>query len=102
MEITSLDVLKSALGAFFKDNFYNKAIYDLRKAIKENSYYKENWKEIIFLVIDKKLATGEPLYLINNITNLPLDENTEKEAYKWLNLMLINSLGSEDAMIVEY
>ena len=45
---------------------------------------------------------GEPLYLIHNSANLPLDENTDEEAYKWLNLMLINALGSVDSMIIEY
>lgn len=102
MEFSAFEVLKSVLGAFFKETFYKDAVLKLRNAIRENAYYKDHWKEIIFLIINKKLKVGEPLYLINNVANLPLDENTDEEAYKWLTLMLINSLGTEDSMIVEY
>lgn len=39
---------------------------------------------------------------MDNDANLSIHDNTDEEAYKWLHLMLINSLGSEDAMIIEY
>jgi hypothetical protein len=98
----SLDILKSTLGEFFKDSFYREGVLKLRKSIKEREYYKTHWKDVVFLILNKGLKEGEPLTLIHKTTNLPLDENTDEEAYKWLTLMLINSLGSDTDMIIEY
>lgn len=102
MEFTSRDVLKSALGGFFKDNFYKDAVNKLRHAIREKEYYKENWENVVWLILNRELNEDEPLYLMDNDANLPLDENTDEEAYKWLNLMLINSMGGENSPIIEY
>ncbi len=94
--------LKSILGEFFRDRFYSDGIKKLRKSLSENKNYRDSWEDIIWLILNKELDKGMPLYLLHNTANLPLDENTDEEAYKWLNLMLINSLGSEDTMIIEY
>ena len=102
MQFTGKDVLKSALGAFFKDNFYEDAVIKLRRAIKENEYYGNHWENVVRLIVNQELATGEPLDLLCNSANLPLDKNTDEEAYKWLQLMLINSMGSKDTIIIEY
>ena len=40
-EFKALDVLKSALGEFFRDSFYRDAVLKLRKSIKEKDYYKQ-------------------------------------------------------------
>lgn len=101
-EVKTLDVLKGALGRCFKDSFYNDGVLKLRRSVKEIDYYKTRWKDVILLILNKGLKNGEPLALIQNDANLPLDENTDEEAYKWLTLMLINSLGSDDDMIIEY
>lgn len=93
--------LKSTLGEFFRDNFYKEAIKNLRKSLAERNDY-ERWETVIWLIINKELEAGKPLALIHNTANLPLDENTDEEAYKWLNLMLINSMGAEDSPIIEY
>lgn len=102
MESKEKEVLESVLGAFFKDNFYSDGVVKLRKAIREEEYYRDNWRGVVLLILNNELEEGRPLYLIDNIANLPLDENSDAEAYKWLNLMLINSLGSEDSLIIEY
>lgn len=102
MESKEKEVLKSVLAGFFRDNFYKDAVIKLRKSIKEKEYYREHWESVIRLIVGKGLEEGEPLYLMDNSANLPIDENSDTEAYKWLNLMLINSLGAEDAMIIEY
>lgn len=57
---------------------------------------------MVLLIINKGLDKGEPLALIHNNANLPLDANTDDEAYKWLNVMLINSMGAQDEIIIEY
>lgn len=92
--------LKSILGEFFRDSFYKEAIKNLRKSLIDSKY--ENWDKIIWAVINRELENGRPLYLMHNTANLPLDEDTDAEAYKWLNLMLINSMGGEDTPIIEY
>lgn len=102
MKFTSRDVLKSALGEFFRDNFYQDGVINLRRAVRKSSYYRENWESVVRLIIHRKLKRDEPLHLIHDVANLPLDENSDEEAYRWLNLMLINSMGSEDAMIIKY
>jgi hypothetical protein len=99
---TEVDVLKSALGAFFKERVYRDAVVNLRRAIRENGYYKDHWSEVILFVVHRRLKEGEALDVMNNDANLPLDENSDDEAYKWLTLMLINSMGGDDVMIVEY
>ena len=93
--------LKSILGEFFRDNFYKEAIINLRKSLEERNDY-DTWEKIIWLIINKELEAGVPLALLHNTANLPLDDDTDEEAYKWLNLMLINSMGGENTPIIEY
>lgn len=102
MNFTSKDILTSALGKFFRDRFYRDAVMELREGVKTIPYYRDNLESVIRLVVNKELKNEEPLSLIFQNANIPLDENTDEEAYKWLYLMLINSLGDEDAMIIEY
>ena len=102
MNLKALNVLKSALSEFFRDSFYKDGVLKLRKSLRERDYYKTHWWDIILLILNKELKTGEPLALVHNNANLPLDENTDEEAYKWLTLMLINSFGSDNDMIIEY
>ncbi|WP_344930927.1 hypothetical protein [Aquimarina addita] len=92
--------LKSVLGEFFKDSFYKEAIKNLRESLINNNY--ENWEKVVLIIVNRELEKGRPLYLIHNTSNLPLDENTDEEAYKWLNLMLINSMGGVDSPVIEY
>lgn len=47
MEFTSKEVLKSALGGFFRDNFYKDAVIKLKQAIKEKENYKNHWEGVI-------------------------------------------------------
>jgi hypothetical protein len=98
----SLNVLKSVLSEFFRDNYYRNAVIQLRKAIKNNITYRNEWVVIVRLILNKELDIGVPLNLIQNNANLLLDENNDDEAYKWLTLMLINSLGCDDEIIIEY
>lgn len=101
MQFTNRDVLKSAL-LHFLGNFYKDAVINLRRAVREDAYYKDHWEGVVRLIVNRELNTGEPLDLIAYTANLPLDENSDEEAYKWLHLMLTNSMGSEDAIIIEY
>ena len=97
-----INVLKSVLSEFFRDNEYCNAVLNLRQSLNQENVYSENWESIIRMVLNKDLAEGIPLKLIQDSANIPLDENTDNEAYKWLHLMLINSFGCEIEKIIEY
>jgi hypothetical protein len=99
--MNSLKILESALGEFFCDNFYQDGIKNLKNAIDENPYYRNNWHEVIKLVLNKELSNGVPLNLIHFHANLPLDDNTDEGAYQWLNIMIINSINRFN-YIIEY
>ena len=102
MKFDSIDILKSALGQYFRDNFYAEAVALLRKAIREDAYYKDNWNGVIQLIVKRELTDGEPLSLLDNDANLPLEENSDQEAYKWLTLMIVNVSGEPDSQIIDY
>ncbi len=102
MKFNPVDVLKSALGQFFRDNFYVEAVTLLRKAIREDNYYKENWHGVIHLIVKRELEVGEPLSLMDDDANLPLEENSDQEAYKWLTLMIVNVSGEPSSPIINY
>lgn len=92
--------LKSILSEFFRDKYYSQGVKELRNSLHSKSSYSEYWEQIARSILDKKLET--PLDLVHNSANQVLDENSDEEAYKWLNFMLVNSLGSDDSMIIEY
>jgi len=91
-----LEILESILASNFHYSFYNDAIINVRSEIKENPYYRENLHNIIKLILHRKLLKGVPLSLIQKTANLPLDENTDEEAYRWLDLFLINISRNDD------
>ena len=98
----AIEFIKSILGQYFRDNFYEDGIANLREAILKGTISEEKWKEVVRLVLYRKLPKGIPLKLLHNTANLPLDENTDEEAYLWLTLMFINSSGASNELFVEY
>jgi hypothetical protein len=99
---TPKDILKSALAQFFLDRFYEEGVQGLRIAIRSVDYYNKNWSSVILQVLNQSPEIGDPFDLVCQFTNIPLEENTNAEAYKWLVLMLINASGAEGDPIVEY
>ena len=96
------EALKSILGGFFKYNFYKKGIIDLREALENTPYYKNSWDEVTIIILTKNLFEGEALSFMNNSANIPLFENTDEEAYNWLNLMLVNASRPIGQSIINY
>lgn len=95
----AIQVLKSALSEFFMYHKYEKAVELLREAIKRNSYYS-NWAEVGEMVYNKKMPIGVPLLLMRDNANLPLFEESDEGAYRWLALMLYNvALDEEDESV---
>jgi|GEM_PF-2736004 len=100
MVMTSKQVLKSILLDFSSD-FYENQIIKIRKSITEKAYYSDNWDSVADLIINRKLKKGEPLSLIHNDANLLLYDDTDEEAYRWLDLMIINSFKQGDVIPYE-
>ena len=96
----SLKILESALGNFFMYNHYRDGVMKLRESLKSERYYKDHWGDVITLIVYRKLPKGVALNLMDVSANLPLDENTDEEAYVWLTLMIVNSVSDED--VIEY
>lgn len=96
-----IDYLVSMLHCFL-DEFYSEGVKNLRRYLNQNSSYKDNWAAIVRMILNKELEEGQALDLIHNTANLPLYENSDEEAYRWLNLMLVNALGAEDDPILDY
>lgn len=96
----SLEVLKSILGKFYKHHPYIKATQLLRDTLRSNEYYRNNWESVKQLISSRKLEEGTPLSLMDVDANLPLDENSDMEAYKWLDLMIQNA--QSEGQIKEY
>ncbi|MFD2563673.1 hypothetical protein [Aquimarina rubra] len=94
--------LKNILAEHFRDRFYVEGVKSLRRSLQKDENSNVYWEPIVRSIVNKELDSGEALNLIHNDANLPLDANTDEEAYKWLYLMLINSMGSEDSIIIEY
>jgi hypothetical protein len=94
-----IEILKSVLASNFQYEFYENAIKNVKEEVNTNTYYKENWNEVIKLIIYRKLDEGQPLKLINDTANLVLYENSDEEAYRWLDLFLINIAKIDDVII---
>lgn len=88
--MTKKETIHLFLSEFFNFEHYSIAIKKARVKIHNESSYTKKWKLIKDIIQNKNLVIGEPLDLIHNSANLPLDENSDEEAYKWLNLMIQN------------
>lgn len=100
--MTNKEILKSLLGQFFMYNKYKEAILLFRKELEYNHYYSKSWADIKAIISSRKLEDGEALYLIIHTANLPLDEDSDEEAYKWLDIMIDNVDAEQNKEIIEY
>jgi len=96
-----INYLASMLQCFL-DEFYSEGVKNLRRDLSQNPSYRDNWFAIVRIILNKELEEGEPLDLIHNTANLPLYENSDEEAYRWLNLMLINAAAADSDPILDY
>lgn len=94
-----LEILKSILASNFQYNFYDEAIINIRKEIIELPYYRDNWNDVMRFILFRKFSDGDSLKLINDSANLVLFDNTEEEAYRWLDLFLVNVVNSDNDII---
>jgi len=97
-----IEILKSILGGFFKEQFYQDGMERLRAALVERPYYKDSWEGVVRIILMRDLPEGQALSLMNNDANLPLHENSDSEAYKWLTLMVINASKPKNSNVLDY
>lgn len=86
------------LVGYFADNWYARAIRDIRK---NTSINPEDWPLIVEIIRNRDLLPGQLLSLVNNAANQLLYENSDEEAYFWLDLMVHNVERTDDE-IEEY
>ena len=91
-------VLKDILIAHFWSEFYDVGI---RKIREYKSRHPQKWNEIKQIILDRLLNNGEALSVVHDGANQVLDENTEEEAYKWLDLFVEN-VDRDDGIVKEY
>lgn len=96
----SRESLRLLLSQFFNHEFYSTAIERLRAALASGEIGPERWEAITRLVRGRRLDEGDALTLVNHAANQAIDENTDEEAYAWLDLMISNVERSGE--VVEY
>ena len=97
-----INVLKTLVAEFFKEEWYQVGIANLRKAIVDEPYYRDNWTSLIKTIILKQIPNGEAVNILFGDGHQILHENTEEEAYRWLILMIINVSKNENENIFDY
>lgn len=96
------EILRSILGGYFKHHLYFDAVVKFQIKLKESDYYSDSWGNVRTLIHNRKLEEFEPLELMNVDANLPLDDNTDTEAYQWLDLMIKNIEEEDKSKILPY
>lgn len=95
------DVISRFLRTHFCYENYEDAISYLRYERENYPMANTKWEKLAISVRGRLFAPGQPLELIHNFANQPLKENTDEEAYKWLDLMIQN-VEREDGEIICY
>ncbi|SHE54947.1 hypothetical protein [Pedobacter caeni] len=96
---TTIEQLRGLLAEHFKYYKYRDAIAEIKALKASGKLSEETWNNIKNLINNRDLPKGQALNLIAFDSNLPLDEDTEQEAYKWLDLF-INNIDQNE--IVDY
>ncbi|GJQ03767.1 hypothetical protein [Capnocytophaga canimorsus] len=95
-----IELLKSILAENFKYYKYNEAVKRVIVTLEKGNISNEIWIKIKILINNRLLPKGAAFDLIAYDANLPLNEDTEQEAYRWLDLFIKNVENKNN--IVEY
>ena len=101
MKEDDYEMIWNFLREFFNYEHYKITILNSRKAISNNQSYRTSWKKIASIIYKRELLQGQPLILVHEAANQVLDENSDKEAYIWLD-KVINNVERTDGKIDEY
>src|SRR5450755_3065246 len=89
------------LREFFNYEFYEGAVKRAKQSIANEDSYKVNWSIIRDAIQNHAYESGQPLSLVNEAANQVLDENSDTEAYVWLDKMRKN-IERVDDLIEKY
>lgn len=96
-----LELLRTFIAEFFAEEFYHISIANARNAVRESKYYKDDWDDIVRLILFRKIPEDQVLNIIFDEGHLILHENSVEGAYRWLLLMLVNVSRGYDEPIIE-
>ncbi|MBK7897761.1 MAG: hypothetical protein IPJ90_23345 [Anaerolineaceae bacterium] len=89
------------LRQFFNYRHYEEGVADAKEKIRQDPLYSRRWSQISNDILNRAFLPGEPLILVRDGANQVLDENSDEEAYKWLDLMVSN-IERKDGKFVPY
>lgn len=93
--------ISSFLKTYFHSEFYEEAIRSIKADLAHSPTFAAEWVRMTEIIQNRGLASGEALYLVHNAANQVLDENSEEEAYVWLDKMVEN-INRDDGVIEPY
>ncbi|PSB19174.1 hypothetical protein C7B65_12935 [Phormidesmis priestleyi ULC007] len=99
--MTDYELIRLLLSRFFNYENYEEGIKNARNAIFKNPTTSEDWKRIVTEIRTHNLEAGQPLSLVHDGANQVLNENSDAEAYVWLEKMIKN-VEREDEVVEKY
>lgn len=99
--MNNLELIWQFLKQYFFNEYYKVAIDNIIKDNKIDPLCKKKWNTIVEIIKKKAFSKGEPLLLVCNGANQVLDENSDQEAYYWLEKM-IDNVENRSPIIDEY
>lgn len=94
-------VAQSFLRGYFALDDYQWAVNELLANLNKSTLTRQSWEIVKANIENRVFRESEPLHLVWDGANQVLDENTDAEAYKWLDLFIEN-VEREDGSITEY
>ncbi len=88
--MSAWDDLASLLRAYFCNEFYADGIQNLKNDIAKGGIRANAWETVVPAIRNRAFLPGQPLELVNHCANQLLEENTDAEAYRWLDLLVEN------------
>jgi hypothetical protein len=84
------DQCEGLLLIYFADEFYDVGVQQLRADCQQHATTQQRWQTLVTAVHQRQLEPGQPLRLVHHGANKVLAENSDAEAYRWLELLIHN------------
>jgi hypothetical protein len=95
------ELVRRFVSVFFNNEFYVDGIENARNSIAANARSQANWLKISSIIQNRQLKSGQSLTLVNDEANQAINENSDEEAYVWLDKMVAN-IQRSDGIVEEY
>jgi len=90
-----------SLSGYFAYEDYIEGIKKIKHDVQTNLREKRMWLSFKNAVARRLLQDGEPLLFVNKYANHRLKDNTDEEAYVWLDMM-IHNVERNDGIVEQY